>query len=163
MSLETEINALTLAVQSLTAVAERLAGAPVPAAAAGTAPEPEPVATQSVSVSEAPKRTRRTKAEIEAEEAAKKDAEAAATPAPAPEPVKEEDPFADAFGDAFAEPAPKVYTAGEVQTAFIELAKSKGRDVAIGVLKQYSTTNMVSGIPADKYAAVMADIEKAKG
>ena len=158
MSLEAEINALTLAVQSLTATVERLASAQPATQVAATqtietpAPAPEPA-----------KRTRRTKAEIEAEEAAKKDAEAAATPAPAPEPAKEEDPFADAFGDAFADPAPKVYTEAEVQTAFIELAKSKGRDVAIGVLKQYSTTNMVSGIPADKYAAVMADIEKAKG
>lgn len=157
MSIEAEINALTLAVQSLTATVERLISA-----------QPAMQVVELTAEPEKPARVRRTREQIAADEAAKKAAEAPA-PEPVKEPIKEQEPAPveeDPFADAFAEPEPpKAYTQADVKAAFIKLAGTdggKGKPVAIAILEKYTDKKDVSAIDPAKYADVMADIAAAK-
>ena len=53
-----------------------------------------------------------------------------------------------------------VVSIDDLRNGFKSLAKSKGKEAAMGILKKFDATR-VPEIPEDKYGAVLAEINKA--
>lgn len=92
--------------------------------------------------------------------------EKAAAPSPIPEKTPTPEPQAEKT-EVAPTPAPEAQAADAVTyqqaaDAVTKLAKTKGRDIAVGVLKQFGAVKLPDVKP-DQYAAVLAACQEAEG
>lgn len=90
--------------------------------------------------------------------------EKAAAPSPIPEKTPAPEPHTEKTEVAPAPEAPAAdaVTYQQAADAVTKLAKTKGRDIAVGVLKQFGAVKLPDVTP-DQYAAVLAACQEAEG
>ena len=92
--------------------------------------------------------------------AAKRTRKPAATVAATPEDVVV--PTAVVAEQAVPAADDKVYAETDVRAALVALASRKGKAESLKILKKHSPTEVISGLPKDKYAAVIHACEAVK-